>query len=100
MPNKDQLHAGADEAAKNVRDMRSAPPNIVRFEAPKDLDPLQSFKSEKRTLAIAAIGPECIGAGSLVPPWWSGWPGEPLPCIWATPRWASQAQASRRSPVM
>ena len=55
MPNKNQLHVRADEDAENVREVRSAQPNIVRIEAQKDLDPLQNFKSEKprwRTLPL------------------------------------------------
>ena len=64
MLNKSQPHARAGDAVENVREIRPAQPNVVRIDAHKDVDPLQSFKSElprwrtlswnKGTLAVLA----------------------------------------------
>jgi hypothetical protein len=80
MLNKSQSQARAsDDAVQKVREMRPAPQNVVRIDAQKDVDPLQSFKSEqppwrtlswnKRTLAViggivVAVGVS-VGAAAL-----------------------------------
>ena len=46
MVNKSQPQARVGDAVDNVREIRPAQPNVVRIDAPKDVDPLQSFKPE------------------------------------------------------
>src|SRR5258706_2842231 len=79
MLNKSQSQARAGDATEKVRAMRPAQPNVVRIDAQKDVDPLQSFKSEqprwrtvswnKRTLAvlagIVAVVGVTVGAAAL-----------------------------------
>src|SRR3954454_16246369 len=46
MLNKNHSQARADDVGAKVREMRPAQPNVVRIDSQKDVDPLQSFKSE------------------------------------------------------
>ena len=46
MVNKSQPQARVGDAVDNVREIRPAQPNVVRIDAPKDVDPLQSFNPE------------------------------------------------------
>ncbi len=48
MANQSQPHARVGDAVDNVREIRPVQPNVVRIDAPKDVDPLQSFKPELR----------------------------------------------------
>jgi hypothetical protein len=48
MLNKSQPQARIGDAVDNVREIRPTQPNVVRIDAPKDADPLQSFKPEVR----------------------------------------------------
>jgi hypothetical protein len=64
MLNKSQSQARTSDTVEKVRELRPPQPNVVRIDAQKDVDPLQSFKSEqprwrtlswnKRTLAVLA----------------------------------------------
>jgi hypothetical protein len=46
MANKGQPQARVGDAVDNVREIRPTQPNVVRIDAPKDVDPLQSFNPE------------------------------------------------------
>jgi hypothetical protein len=86
MLNKSQSQARTGEAVEKVRDIRPPQPNVVRIDTQKDVDPLQSFKSElprwrtlswnKRTLALLAgiivvvgvtVGAAALYMGTLTP---------------------------------
>lgn len=68
MANKSQLHTRADEGAEDPRAPRRSEPNVVRIDAHKDNDPLQSFRPEasasgwralsanRRTLTMVVAG--------------------------------------------
>jgi hypothetical protein len=75
MLSKSQSQARAGDAVEKVREMRPAPPNVVRIDAAqKDADPLKSFKSElprwrtlswnKRTMAVLAGTILVVGVGA------------------------------------
>jgi hypothetical protein len=71
MVNKSQPQARIGDAVDNVHEIRPTQPNVVRIDASKDVDPLQSFKPELRQWsalfanrkALALVAGTILGVG-------------------------------------